>query len=69
MKKEAKQTWFDVSGSIGQNEEKKPFSKRIHAFSAAHAKEKTLSLFGSKNRLTRRNVSIAQAKPAEEKKE
>ena len=55
---------FEVTGTRKEKEENKPFTKHINAFSESNARERTMALFGSKNKTKRRNITINEVKPA-----
>lgn len=60
--REAKQ--FEVKGTFKEKKQEKKFSKKVTAENQKHAIEKTMSLFGSKNRIKRRNIAITEVKEA-----
>jgi ribosomal protein L20A (L18A) len=43
-------------------EGEKSFSKDVLAYNSANAAERTLTLFGSKNKIKRKNIQINEAK-------
>ncbi|MBN2067161.1 MAG: 50S ribosomal protein L18a [Candidatus Diapherotrites archaeon] len=53
---------FLVEGEIIVNEKKQKFSKKVRAGSSSFAAEKTMALFGSKNRLRRNKILIKEVK-------
>ncbi len=55
---------FEVKGTRKEKEESRPFTKHINAFSQSNARERTMALFGSKNKTKRRNITISGVKPA-----
>ncbi len=59
-----KLTGFEVKGTRIEGKESKPFTKMVNAFSQSNARERTMALFGSKNKTKRRNITISGVKPA-----
>ena len=57
---------FEVQGKIKNNKIEKKFSKKIVSLNENTAMEKVLSLFGSKNKLKRRNIEINEVKEVKE---
>ena len=53
---------FEAKGTISMRKEEKKFSKKVKAFNEGHARELVYSLFGSKNKLKRRNIQIIEVK-------
>ncbi|MDO8627836.1 MAG: 50S ribosomal protein L18Ae [Candidatus Diapherotrites archaeon] len=56
---------FELKGEFREKKIAKVFTKRIDAENQNYAKEKLFSLFGSQNRIARRNIkinSVAEAK-------
>ncbi|GEM_PF-1586852 len=49
---------FEVQGTVMIGSREMKFSKTLEAFNEKHATEKTLSLFGSKNKVKRRNIHV-----------
>ncbi len=60
MEKKLKE--FEVNGTLKIKGETKNFSKTVKAFNGKNAAERVLTLFGSQNRLTRRNVNVKEVK-------
>lgn len=60
MERNAKR--FEVSGKFVQKGKEKKFSMEVSAVNENDAAEKVLALFGSKNRLKRRNIAIGELK-------
>ena len=60
MERNAKR--FEVSGKFVQKGKEKKFSMEVSAVSENDAAEKVLALFGSRNRLKRRNIAIGELK-------
>ncbi len=52
---------FEVQGKTKGKQEKK-FSKQVNSFNENTAIEQVLSLFGSKNKIKRRNIEINEVK-------
>ncbi|MBU0636419.1 50S ribosomal protein L18a [Candidatus Micrarchaeota archaeon] len=65
-KKNSQKELFTVIGQLKEKKEKKKFSKTVLAFNERNAMEKILTLFGSKNKISRRNIWIEEAKPTKE---
>jgi ribosomal protein L20A (L18A) len=63
VSKTKKTASFEVKGTT---HEEKPFTKTVHAFSEQNAREKTMALFGSKNKIKRRNIRILEVKTLRE---
>jgi ribosomal protein L20A (L18A) len=61
-KKEKKLSAFTVEGKLLLKEGEKSFSKDVLAYNSANAAERTLTLFGSKNKIKRKNIQINEAK-------
>jgi ribosomal protein L20A (L18A) len=68
MKNDKKTKSFEVKGTVQIGRKNQAFTKNVAAYNAAHATEKTLTLFGSKNNVTRRQITIQSAAEAKEKK-
>ncbi|MFH2105867.1 MAG: 50S ribosomal protein L18Ae [Candidatus Micrarchaeota archaeon] len=51
---------FNVSGQLKFKDQKRVFEKEIEAKSEKDARDKTYALFGSTNRLSRREVIIGK---------
>ena len=60
MERNAKK--FEVSGKFVQKGKEKKFSMEVSAVNENDAAEKVLALFGSRNRLKRRNIAIGELK-------
>ncbi|HIH09004.1 MAG TPA: 50S ribosomal protein L18a [Candidatus Diapherotrites archaeon] len=60
MERNAKR--FEVSGKFVQKGKEKKFSMEVSAVNENDAAEKVLALFGSRNRLKRRNIAIGELK-------
>ena len=60
MERNAKR--FEVSGKFVQKGKEKKFSMEVSAVNENDAAEKALALFGSRNRLKRRNIAIGELK-------
>lgn len=54
---------FTVQGNLVLKQGTKKFSKELLAFNEANAAERTMALFGSQNRIKRRNIQITEIKP------
>lgn len=54
---------FEVKGTFMIGEEWHPYSKVIEAPNAAQARERTLSVIGSKHRLKRRYITVQAVNP------
>ena len=57
-KAEIKEKLFEVRGKLTRRGKEQKFMKTVNARNENLAKEKVLCLFGSKNKLKRRNISI-----------
>lgn len=68
MKKTKTKQRFEVKGSMQDGKTKKPFTKHVLASNEQTAMEQTLTVFGSKNKINRRNIWIDEAKPVKEGK-
>ena len=55
-------TVFEVKGSFKEKRKSKGFTKTVEAVNQNFAKEKVLSLFGSKNKIRRANIKIEAVK-------
>lgn len=53
---------FEISGTIKTKESQKNFSKQVNAFNAQNAKERIFMLFGSTNKVKRRNIQVKEVK-------
>lgn len=53
---------FEVKGEVTESGESRPFIRIVNAFSESNARERTLSHFGSKNKIKRRNITIREIK-------
>lgn len=59
---------FTVSGKLTLKDKEQGFSKELKAYNENNAAERTMTLFGSKNRIKRRNIQITEIKHTTEKK-
>ena len=66
MKKEKTKKAFTITGTVQLGSKNVPFTKQLNAHNAGHATEKTLTLFGSKNKVKRRFIQITSAKETKE---
>ena len=66
-KVEKKPMVFDVKGTFVEKEIEKNFSKQVVALNQNNAIEKTLSLFGSKHGIKRRQITVKEVKESEGK--
>jgi len=57
---------FEVQGKIKNRKTGKKFSKKVDSANENTAIEKVLALFGSKNRIKRRNIEINEVKEVKE---
>lgn len=57
---EKAQKVFEVKGIVTIGGQKKQFSKKTRAFNSKNALERVLTLFGSKNRLKRKNIQVME---------
>ena len=53
---------FIVQGKLLLKDSEQAFSKELMAFNENNAAERTMTLFGSKNRIKRRNIQITEIK-------
>lgn len=53
---------FIVQGKINTKKGEQSFEKELQAHNANNAAERTMTLFGSKNRIKRRNIQINEIK-------
>ncbi len=56
---------YIISGTYVKNKENHNFAKKINANNANLAKESLYTLFGSKNKLKRRQIKIIEIKESE----
>ncbi len=67
MKKdEKKKQAFTVKGQVKIGTKTVPFAKNVNAYNEKHAAEQTKSLFGSKNNVKRRNITIKETHVSKE---
>lgn len=59
---------FELKGTITAKGKEKKFAKTVNAKSKNHAIHKTKSLFGSKNKLKRHEISIMEVKEIAQRK-
>jgi len=59
---------FTVQGKLLLERGEQTFSKQLKAFNENNAAERVMTLFGSKNRIKRRNIHITEIKLFDEKK-
>ena len=57
---------FLVEGEIAEKGGRKKFSKKVAAATSNFAREKTLCLFGSKNRMKRNKVFLKEIKEVQQ---
>ncbi len=57
---------FEVQGKIKNKTTNKKFTKKISSLNENTAIEKVMSLFGSKNKIKRRNIEINEVKEVKE---
>ncbi|MFH1545150.1 MAG: 50S ribosomal protein L18Ae [archaeon] len=65
--KELKKKVFEAKGKLVKKDFERSFSKKVSAFNERNARELVFSLFGSKNKLKRRNILINELKEVKEK--
>ena len=61
----AEEKIFSVEGEIEINGEKRKFAKKVKAKTVTFAADKTMALFGSKNKIKRNKIIIKEAKEVE----
>ena len=66
MKQAKAEKEFTVTGKFTEKGREKKFSKKISCLNEAQARERTMQLFGSKNRIKRRNILIEEVKEMQE---
>lgn len=66
-KKELKLKLFEAKGKLVKRDFERSFSKKVEAVNERNARELVFSLFGSKNKLKRRNILINELKEVKEK--
>jgi large subunit ribosomal protein LX len=57
---------FEIKGTFRENKEGKKFSKTINALNENTAREKTLSIMGSKHKVKRIHIKIESIKESKE---
>ncbi len=53
---------FTVQGKLLLKDREQAFTKELRAFNTANAAERTMTQFGSKNKIKRRNIQITEVK-------
>lgn len=53
---------FEVTGTVQLGAKTNPFTKTLQAYNQNHAIEKTMTLFGSKNKAKRRQIQVKTTK-------
>ena len=59
---------YEIKGKYSYNGSGEKFTKHVKGFNAEHATENCLSLFGSKQKIKRRNIQIIDVKESKEEK-
>ncbi|MDO8633899.1 MAG: 50S ribosomal protein L18Ae [archaeon] len=62
MKSTKKLENFEVKGKIRTKEGENPFLRQLKAFGEKNASERILTLFGSQNKIKRRDIKIEEVK-------
>jgi len=63
---EKKEKLFEIQGRIKNGKTEKKFSKKVSSLNENTAMEKVLGLFGSKNKIKRRDVWMHEVKEVKE---